>query len=337
MNRKKYKICIIPGDGIGPEVITQSVRILNKLPLSFEYIEAEAGYGCFKKRNTPLPKDTIRKCKINDAILFGAVTTPPNIKNYSSPIITLRKTLDLYANVRPCFSLPLSISKENIDLVIIRENTQGMYSGIEKKTQDGYVAYRVITRKACQRLYKFAAIYAQKENRHSITIVHKANILRLSDGLFLSIGKKYKRQFPTIMWQDMLVDSTAYQLVKNPTQFDIIVTTNMFGDILSDIGASQVGGLGVVASGNIGDTYALFEPVHGSAPKYSGKNTVNPTASIMASAMMLDYLGEKNYAQLIKSAVFSVLKKGIKTKDLKGSVSTSEFTDELIKEFKKEK
>ena len=327
---KTYTICTIGGDGIGPEVTQESIRLLQATDLSLRFVSAEAGFGAYQKYKTPLPQKTINSARECDAILFGAVTTPPGIRDYFSPIVRLRKLLDLYANVRPFKSLPIPSQKPHVDFVIVRENTEGMYSGREKLTKDGAIAERVLTKKGCERIITFAFDLAKKNKRSKVTIVHKANVLRVTDGMFLEIGKKIAKKYPTILMDDMLVDSCAMQLVKKTESFDVIVTTNMFGDILSDEAAGLMGGLGVASSANIGDTRGLFEPVHGSAPKYAGKNVVNPLASFLSVCLMLEFLGETKLSNKIKKTLFNVVKRGKVTKDLGGKLSMSGFTDSVI-------
>ena len=330
---KIYKICLIGGDGIGPEVVREAVKLLQSTGIQFEYTEAEAGFTAYENSGTPLPDRTIEMCQNSDAILFGAVTSPPNIANYFSPIVRLRKLLNLYANVRPMISLPVKDMRQDIDFVIVRENTEGLYAGRERVTEEGAVAERVITKKASERIIRFAFELARTQKRKKVTVVHKANVLRITDGLFLKIAQDVSSEFSDIVFEDMLVDSCAMQLIKKPESFDVIVTTNMFGDILSDEAAALVGGLGVAASANIGDKIGLFEPVHGSAPKYAGKNHANPTATFFAAAMMLEFLGEANIAKSVRKAVRIVIQNGFSTKDLGGTLSTSEFTDKVIKDF----
>jgi len=326
-----YKICVIKGDGIGPEVIEETLRLLNKTKIKFEFKKAEAGFNTYKKQGTPLPEETVSICKQSDATLFGAVTTPPKIENYFSPIVELRKRLNLYANVRPFISLPIPASRTNLDFVIVRENTEGLYSGRERLTDEGAVAERVVTKKASERIINFAFKLAKEQKRKKVTLVHKANILRLTDGLFLSIGQNIAKHYPDILFEDIIVDACAMKLVKNPEEFDVLVTTNLFGDILSDEAAALVGGLGVAASANIGESIGLFEPVHGSAPKYTGKNKVNPTAAFLSASLMLDFLGEIKTANKIRNSVFTTMKEGCLTYDLGGKSSMSQFTNEVIK------
>lgn len=328
--KKKYQICYMGGDGIGPDVTNESIRLLEATGIDFNFTNAEIGLNAYKKYGTPLPEKTINICKKSDAILFGAITTPPNIKGYFSPIVRLRKILDLYANVRPFKSLPIPSQKQGIDFVIVRENTEDLYVGQERLTKEGAIAERVITKKACEKIIKFAFELARKQKRKKVTVVHKANILRITDGLFLDIAKKISKLYPEIIMEDMLVDSCAMQLIKKTEAFDVIVTTNMFGDILSDEAAGLTGGLGVAASGNMGNDQGLFEPVHGSAPKYAGKNVANPTASFLSSAMMLDFLGEDKMAKKIRLSVTKMIKFGLTTKDLGGKLKSSEFTNKVI-------
>lgn len=332
-NKQQYQICIIPGDGIGPDVIAETIRLLLATKINSRFIYADAGFGAYEKFNTPLPEETIQKCKKADAILFGAVTTPPNIPNYFSPIVRLRKILDTYANIRPFFSLPLENMQQNIDFVLFRENTEDLYSGKERITKDGAIAERVITKKASEKIIAAAFDFAIRKCRKKVIIVHKANVLRLTDGLFLRIGYEVAKKYPKIQCEDMLVDATAMRLVKHPEDFDVLVTTNMFGDILSDEAAALVGGLGIAASANIGEKYALFEPVHGSAPKYAGKNVANPIACFFAACMMLDYLGEQKASKKIKQAIFETLKRGCMTKDLGGKSSMREFSEKVIENY----
>ncbi len=331
---KTYNITVIGGDGIGPEVIHETVRLLQSIPLHFNFTYADAGYVAYKKFGLALPSKTVKLAKSSDAILFGAVTTPPHVANYKSPIVQLRKTLELYANVRPFFSLPIASIRPNIDIILLRENTEDLYLGRERLTSDGAIAERVITKKASKNIIDYAFLLAIRLKRKKVTVVHKANILRLTDGLFLSIAHTVSKKYPSIVMEDMLVDSCAMQLVKNPERFDVIVTTNMFGDILSDEIAGFIGGLGVAASANNGKKNALFEPVHGSAPKYKGTNTANPLATLYASCLMLDYLNEKKWADRIRKSLTKLMKNGTTTKDLGGSETTTGFTDKLIEQLK---
>ncbi len=327
---KKIKLCVIKGDGIGPEIVGYGIEILNSMTKSFEITEVEAGFAAYQKFKTPLPKETIKACKESDAILFGAVTTPPHIEGYFSPIVKLRKLLNVYANVRPFYSLPLKNTIQGVDFTIVRENTEDLYSGREKKIKGGYIAERVITKDASEKIVYFAFKLAKKR-RKKLTVVHKANVLRLTDGLFLDCAKKIAAMNSEIEWNEMLVDSCAFQLIRNPQQFDVIVTTNMFGDILSDEAAAVVGGLGVAASANIGEKYALFEPVHGSAPKYVGKNKINPLAMLFSIVLMLDHLKLYDIAEKLKKAILKSVNAGITTYDLGGAYKTTEVIKSISK------
>lgn len=327
-----YRICYIAGDGIGPEVMKASLELLGSLPLNFSLSEAAAGYDCFLKQGTPLPQRTIQACREADAIFFGAVTTPPQIKNYRSPIIQLRQELGLFANVRPIFSLPLIRSRSGVDLIIVRENTEDLYCGREYRIQEGAIAERLITEEACLRILEYTFHLAQKQDRKKVTVVHKANVLRLTDGLFLELAEQVSSRYPEIEMEEMLVDSCAMKLILQPESFSLIVTTNMFGDILSDEAASLVGGLGVVPSANIGVKNALFEPVHGSAPELEGMKRCNPLASFFALAMMLEYLQEGKCADSIRRACMKTIEMGCLTPDLGGASSTEEVTQEVIRQ-----
>lgn len=336
---KKYNaiptLCVIGGDGIGPEVTEEALRVLDATKMKYRRIDAEAGFSAYEKHGTPLPEVTISTCRSVDAILFGAVTSPPNIKGYFSPIVRLRKLLDLYANVRPFRTLPVAGMTEGVDMILVRENTEDLYAGNERETPEGVVAERIITRKACRRIVTYAFEFARRSGRKHVTAIHKANVLRLSDGLFLQQAKEVASRYPNIPFDDMLVDACAMQLVRKPQEFDVLVTTNMFGDILSDEAAGLVGGLGLAASANIGDTHALFEPVHGSAPKYKSKDRANPTAAILALVMMLEYLEKQDYADTIREAIVTTIAKGKRTADLGGTTTMTNFTDAVIKEIRK--
>jgi isopropylmalate/isohomocitrate dehydrogenase-like protein len=323
------KIAVIRGDGIGPEVVNEAVKVLEALVPEIEFVEGEAGYGCYKKSGTPVPKETINLCRESDSVLFGAVTTPPAIPGYKSAIITLRKELDLYANVRPVASLPIAQSRKNINLVIVRENTEGLYSGIEKSDGEVAIAQRVISKKASERIAAFAFRLAKKH----VTIVHKANVLRETCGLFRKTALDVASRYPHIMADEMLVDAMAMRLVRDPENFEVIVTTNLFGDILSDEASMLVGGLGVAPSGNIGDSYSVFEPVHGSAPDIAGKGLANPIAAILSAGMMLEHLGKWREAERLRSAVNDALAEKILPPDLGGNAKTREMTDSILKKL----
>jgi isocitrate dehydrogenase (NAD+) len=334
-----YRITLIPGDGIGPEVVGAAIHVLDATGVEFSFEEVIVGIEAMKAFGTPLPDETLDSIKKNIVALKGPVTTPIG-EGFRSVNVALRQALDLYANFRPAISYPGVPSRyENVDLVVVRENTQGLYSGIEKIDKDRNRAESVnlITRKASERIVKFAFEYSRREGRSMVTAVHKANILKATGGLFLEVAKEVSKKYPDIEFNDRIVDNMAMQLVKNPNQFDVIVTTNLFGDILSDLCAGLVGGLGVAPSANIGDSFAVFEPVHGSAPKHAGKNRVNPTATILSSVLMLKHLGEKSAADKITHAVQDVLREGKSTTfDLGGGSSTSEMADAIISKMDEE-
>lgn len=330
---KTYRICVIGGDGIGPDVTAESVRLLQAAGLPFTVLEAEAGYDAFKKYGTPLPDTTLKTARSADAILFGAVTTPPHLENYRSPIVQLRKKLNLFANVRPFRTVSKSSPFPDIDILLFRENTEDLYCGEEERTADRAITRRIITREASERIVRYAYEQALLQRRSKVTIVHKANVMRATDGLFLETAQAVAAEFPELETEDMLVDACAMQLVMKPERFDVIVTTNMFGDILSDEIAGLTGGLGVAASANIGEEHALFEPVHGSAPKYAGTNTANSLASFFSALLMLRYLDERKRAEKLEQAVQYCLSHDIATRDLGGTCTTSEFTDAVITRF----
>ncbi|VVB58171.1 Homoisocitrate dehydrogenase [Candidatus Anstonella stagnisolia] len=329
------KIMYINGDGIGPELMAHAKEIVDTL-VDVQWVEGEAGYETFQKYGTSLPEETISRAKECDAILFCAVTTPPNIPNYKSAIVTLRKELDLYANLRPFVSLPnVPSNYPPLRFTIVRENTEGMYSGIEEADANRATATRVITRKGSERIVRFAFEYAKKAGFEKVTLVHKANVLRKTDGLFLEIGRAVAGEYSSkIAVEDALVDSVAMRLVKSPQDFQVIVTTNLFGDILSDEASALIGGLGVAPSANIGEKYSLFEPVHGSAPKYAGKNVANPTGMLRATSMMLAHIGFEAEATHLENAIVQSYKNNVKTKDVGGSASTSEMAEEIKKNLK---
>ncbi|TET27705.1 MAG: isocitrate/isopropylmalate dehydrogenase family protein [Candidatus Bathyarchaeum sp.] len=325
-----YKLAVIPGPGIGAEVVPEAVRLLESTDLTFDCRYMEIGYEVFKKTGTPVPDEVLTEIRKTQACLFGATTTPVGVPGYKSAIITLRRALGLYANVRPAKSYPIQKSMKDVDLVIVRENTEGLYSGMEFELPDSAYTLRVITRKATELITRFAFDLAMKR-RKKVTVVTKANVLRKSDGLFLEVSRKVAEDYPDVEVEEAFVDVTAMRLVLKPHIFDVIVTSNLFGDILSDEAAGLVGGLGLAPSANIGADYALFEPVHGSAPRLAGRGIANPMAAILASKMMLDYLGENRWAERVEKAVVSVLEEGkVLTPDLGGSSSTKQVTDAII-------
>lgn len=326
------KIVYVLGDGTGPELMRHSLRVLNVIG-KYDLIEAKAGYETYKERGTSIPQDTIDLARNCNAVLFSAITSPPNIPNYKSAIVTLRKELDLYANVRPCKSFPnVPCYRDDIDLTIVRENTEGMYSGIEWREGDVAYSKRVISTKGSERIVRYAFEYAKRNNRKKVTVVHKANVLRETCGLFLEVAKKVAQDYPEIEMEEGIIDAMAMRLVKHPQNFQVIVTTNLFGDILSDEAAQLVGSLGMTPSMNYGNSHALFEPTHGSSPKYAGKDVVNPCAMLLSTSMMLEYLDEKENANKLNNAIYKTLREGkVITKDLGGTSRTSEMVDEIIK------
>lgn len=339
-----YKILILRGDGIGPEVMNACLLVLEAVQdvtpgLNLEYLEGEAGIHCIKRHGTTLPNHTIELFKESDACLKGPITTIEKVNAPPSVTVTLRKLFNLYANVRPCKTYPgIEGATPGVDLIIVRENTEDLYSGIEFQPQPGVTcAVQVITREASERIARFAFELARKRAaKRKVTVVHKANILRLTYGLFRDVCLDIAKQYSDITVEELRVDAMAMQLIKRPAEFDVIVTTNLFGDILSDEAAQLVGGLGVAPAANIGDKYGMFEPVHGSAPKYAGKNIANPTAMILAAKMMLDWLGESCAASRIENAVFNVLKEHKKiTPDLGGKAKTNEMAEAIARAVKK--
>jgi len=336
MMTRSYRIAVLPGDGIGPEVIKATVRVLEAVQkaskgLRLDLRFGEAGYNCIEKYGTNIPEETIRMLRETDACLKGPMTTPEEMGAPPSAAVTIRKMFGLYANVRPCKSLPgVQSLNPNIDLVIVRENTEGLYFAEEFEVSPGKgIAIRLVTQAASERVARLAFELAMKRKRR-VTCVHKRNILRVTDGIFRESVFRVAENYPQVTVDEVHVDAMAMRLIKEPEKFDVIVATNMFGDILSDEAAQLVGGLGLAAGANIGDDYAMFEPVHGSAPKYAGQNKVNPIATILAAKMMMEYLGETEAATLIQQAVTEVLREGrVRTYDLGGNSSTQEVGEEI--------
>jgi len=328
-----YKIAVIPGDGIGKEVMEATINILEASKLEFEYTFANAGDEYVEKTGIPLPEETINIVKQSQACLFGAAG-----ESAADVIVKLRRELDLYVNLRPVKSYPGTKCLYNdIDFVIVRENTEGLYSGIEEYTKDGANAVRVITNKASERICRFAFEYAERTDRNKVTAVHKANVLKKTDGIFKDNFYKVAEEFSDVESDDKYVDATAMFLITKPDMFDVIVTTNLFGDILSDEGAGLVGGLGLIPSANIGENYGIFEPVHGSAPRLAGKGVANPSAMVLSAVMMLDHLNESEEARKLEKALINVLNEGkIVTNDLGGNASTMEMAAEIRAKFARE-
>jgi len=327
-----YKGTLIPGDGIGPEVVGAAIRILEATGLKFDWERFSVGADAFEKSGAYIPKELVESIERTRLALKGPVGTPVG-HGFSSVNVELRKKFELYANFRPVKSLPgLETKYPNVDLIIFRENTEGLYSGIEHEVVPGVVeSLKIITEKASTRISKHAFAYARKMGRKKIHVIHKANIMKLSDGLFLRCSRAVAKDYPEITYAEHIVDNACMQLVMNPYQYDILLMENLYGDILSDLCAAFVGGLGLVPGANIGTDCALFEAVHGSAPDIAGKNLANPTAVVRSSLLMLDYLGETRAAARIQAALEKVYgEKKALTRDVGGTAGTSEFTDAVV-------
>ena len=327
-----HKVTLIPGDGIGPEVVNAAVRILEATGVKFEWESFAAGADAYEKYGEYIPKDLNDAIERNKIALKGPITTPIG-GGFSSINVTLRKRFELYANFRPIRNLPhIPTRYPDVDLIIVRENTEGLYSGIEHEVVPGVVeSLKIITAKASTRIAKWAFEYARNNKRKRIHCIHKANIMKLSDGLFLRCTRDVAKNYPEITYGEHIVDNTCMQLVTNPYQYDVLVLENLYGDIISDLCAAFVGGLGLVPGANIGDEIAIFEAVHGSAPDIAGKNLANPTAVLRSGLLMLRHLGEHDAAWKIRNAIEYVYrdKKNL-TKDVGGSATTSQFTDAII-------
>ncbi len=330
MTTTVHKIAVLPGDGIGPEVVDATLMVLDAVQktglVHLEYLKGDAGFDAIKKFGTNLPEKTVEMMKRTSACLKGPMTTPEEPGTPRSAAVTMRSLFNLYANVRPSRTLPnVKALSPGIDLIVVRENTEGLYSGKEFEVTHGVgVAMKIITRAASERIAKFALELSMKR-RKKLAFVHKANILKITDGIFKQSVLDVAKDYPGVELEDLHVDAAAMQLIRRPESFDVMVTMNLYGDILSDEAAAAVGGLGVAAGANIGESYGMFEPVHGSAPKYTGQNKVNPIATIEAARMMLDYLGESKAANLVEKATTSILKEGkVLTYDLGGNARTSD-------------
>ena len=358
----KYKIAVLPGDGVGKDVVEAAMLVLERIGLDAEYLYGDIGWEFWCREGNALPDRTIQLLRQTDACLFGAITSKPkedaarelapDLKgkslSYFSPIVRLRQEFDLYQNLRPCKAYPGNPLnyKEGIDLVIFRENTEGMYAGVEfhplpqivrdallthpkmRKFKDTpadeiAVSTRIMTKTACARIVRAAFDFARKYKRRSVTLIEKPNVLRETGGLMLDTARAVAKEYPDIRFWDANIDAICMWLVKNPQDYDVLVAENLFGDIVSDLAAQLVGGLGFACSGNIGDDYAVFEPTHGSAPKYAGLYKVNPIATILAAKMMLDWIGETDKAATIEEAVAAEIKEGkVRTYDMGGTAST---------------
>ncbi|MCK4332250.1 MAG: isocitrate/isopropylmalate dehydrogenase family protein [Thermoplasmatales archaeon] len=369
----KYHIAYLPGDGVGNDVMDAAKIVLDTINLDAEYIHGDIGWEFWKTEGNPLPDRTVELLKETDCCLFGAITSKPNedaqkelmpeLRNkgivYSSAIVRLRQELNLHTNLRPCKAYPGNPLnyRDDIDLVVFRENTEGLYAGVEfgppskevfnalmthKKMkkfentslEDMAISCRIFTRKACQNIVRQAFGYAKEHNRSSVTLVEKPNVIRETSGMMVQEARRIAKEYSDIELWETNVDAMCMWLVKNPQDYSVLVSSNMFGDIISDLAAQLVGGLGFAASGNIGDNYAVFEPTHGSAPKYAGQYKVNPTAMIRSVKLMLDWLGEKQCAENLDKAIASVIKeRKITTYDLGGTNTSLEMAEEIAKKY----
>lgn len=365
----EYRIAVLPGDGVGKDVVEAAMIVLERLGLDAEYVYGDIGWKYWCQEGNPLPDRTIQMLETTDVCLFGAITSKPKEDalmeldpslrdkgfSYFSPIVRLRQEFDLYTNLRPCKAYPGNPLnyRDDIDLVIFRENTEGMYAGVEfhplpeevmkalllhpkMKKFEGFpleeiaLSTRIMTKKACTRILRRAFEYAKEYRRRSVTIVEKPNVLRETGGFILEIARKMTKEYPDVEFREANVDAMAMWLVKNPQDYDVLVAENLFGDIISDLSAQLVGGLGFACSGNIGDRYAVFEPTHGSAPKYTGLYKVNPTAMLLATKMMLEWLGERDKARVMEEAVAAVIKeRKVRTYDLGGSSTSLDVAREV--------
>jgi 3-isopropylmalate dehydrogenase len=372
----KYRIAYLPGDGVGPEVLQAARIVLDAVGFDAEYVPGDVGWEFWRKEGNPLPDRTIEVLKSTDACLFGAITSKPKDEaerelapelrgkgySYFSPIVALRQMFDLYANLRPCKAFPGNPLnyRDDIDLVVFRENTEGLYSGVEfHPVPDGVrealaahspkmarfsdvpadelaISCRIFTKKGCERIVRAAFEYAKAHGYPTVTVVEKPNVIRETSGMMVRIAREVAEDYPGIELWETNVDAMAMWLVKNPQNYGVLVSSNMFGDIISDLAAQLVGGLGFAASGNIGDSYAIFEPTHGSAPKYAGQYKVNPTAAILAGRLMLQWLGETEKAARIERAVAEVIAEGrVRTYDLGGSSSTLEMAEAIAEKARR--
>jgi len=370
----KYKIAWLPGDGVGKDVLNAAKIVLERIALDAEYIPGDIGWEFWCKEGNALPDRTIQLLKNTDCCLFGAITSKPKEEAeseldpamkgkgyvYFSPIVRLRQLFNLRTNLRPCKAYagnPLNY-RDNVDIVVFRENTEDLYAGVEfhplpsevmsvlrkhhermtkfenTPLEDIAVSLRVNTRKACQNIVRDAFEYAKKHKRRSVTVVEKPNVIRETSGLMVREARKIAKEYPEIPLWETNIDAMCMWLVKNPEDYDVLVTSNMFGDIVSDLSAQLVGGLGFACSGNIGDDYAVFEPTHGSAPKYASMNKVNPMATLLSVKLMLDWLGEAEKALRLESSIAKVIKEGkVRTYDMKGSSSTTDVAEEVARKL----
>ena len=331
----QHRITLIPGDGIGPEVASNVVRIIEAAGVEIEWETHYAGAQALEKFGETLPKELLESIKRNRVALKGPITTPIG-KGFTSVNVGLRKALDLYANLRPVRSLPnVPCRYPNLDLVVVRENTESLYAGLEHVVVPGVVeSLKIITEKASTRIAKFAFNYAKTENRKKVTVVHKANIMKLSDGLFLECFRNVAKENPEIQPDEKIVDNVCMQLVMRPEQFDVLLLENLYGDIVSDLCAGLIGGLGLVPGANIGELGAVFEAVHGSAPDIAGQGIANPTALLQSGILMLRYINEREAAAKVENAMLAVYAEGtVRTRDVGGTAKTAEFADAVIKKM----
>lgn len=354
-----YNVTLIPGDGIGPDVIAAARRVLEATGVKFNWEIAEAGAGVMEKYGTPLPDSVIESVRKNRIALKGPVTTPVGT-GFRSVNVALRKSLDLYSCLRPCKTYPgVPSYYKDVDIIVVRENTEDLYAGIEYERgsadaarllrivnetrgqvrEDSGISLKLISEFATRRIVKYAFDYARENNRRKVTTVHKANIMKFSDGLFLAVAREVAKDYPDIQFNDVIIDNMCMQLVRNPQQFDVLVLPNLYGDIVSDLCAGLVGGLGVAPGANIGEGLAVFEPTHGSAPKYTGQNKVNPMATMLSGMLMLRYLKEFAAADKLERAIAEVIAEGRNvTYDMKmdksGGVGTSQVADAVIEKLR---
>ncbi|MCZ6754630.1 MAG: isocitrate/isopropylmalate dehydrogenase family protein [Gemmatimonadetes bacterium] len=335
-----YAIALLPGDGIGPEITKAAVGVLEATGLSFQWDEQLAGVTAIDVTGSPLPDATVESIRRHRIALKGPLTTPVGT-GFRSVNVALRREFSLYANLRPVCTMMPGGRFDGVDLVLVRENLEGLYIGVEHFIRVGgdpravAESTAIVTREGCERIIRFAFEYAVAQNRRKVSIIHKANILKMVSGLFLEVGRDVAREFEgQVDWNDLIIDNTAMQMVLRPEQFDVIVTTNMFGDILSDLAAGLVGGLGLAPGANIGADEAIFEAVHGSAPDIAGRGVANPAALILAGAMMLDHLEEHEQAARVRAAVqHTIVEDSIRTRDIGGTATTAEFGDAVARQL----
>ena len=330
----RHRVTCIPGDGIGPEVMAAAKIAVSATGADIEWVEVEAGAGVIDKYGTPLPQSVVDAIRETKVAIKGPITTPVG-SGFRSVNVALRKELDLYANLRPAVSIPgVKSCYEGIDLVVVRENTEDLYAGVEHLVgTDAAESIKIITRRGSERIARFAFDYARREGRRKVTVVHKANIMKLSDGLFLEVSREIAREYPDIECEDRIVDNMCMQLVQKPELYDVLLCPNLYGDIVSDLCAGLVGGLGVAPGGNIGDGIAVFEPVHGSAPKYAGLDRADPTAMILSAVLMLRHLGEPEAAHALFEGVRAVIGVGERvTYDLGGTAGTRDMAEAIAEQ-----